>query len=175
MDKEVIVGHNTDINGFEFAIKHINLNLINKKVFILGAGGVVPSIIFALIRMKVSKIILSNRTKQKAEELKKLFKKLIIIDWGEVPEFDMVINATSLGLNPDDKINIDFSKVTKNKFFYDVIYNPRKTEFLKIGEKLGCKTENGKMMFIYQAQASFKVWHNIEPTINDEVIKLLDK
>mgnify|MGYP001593980344 CR=1 FL=1 len=65
-------------------------------------------------------------------------------------------------------------QVGKNKFFYDVIYSPNITNFLKTGKKLGNKTENGKLMFIYQALAAFNIWHNIYPEINDEVIKLLD-
>ena len=86
----------------------------------------------------------------------------------------MIINATSVGLNKDDQINLDFSKVGKDKFFYDVIYNPKETNFLKIGKRMGNKTENGKLMFIYQAFTAFKVWHGVEPEINNEVIKLLD-
>ena len=58
--------------------------------------------------MNVDKIILSNRTREKAEELKKLFKDLIILDWGELTEFDMIINATSIGLNKNDNFEIDF-------------------------------------------------------------------
>jgi shikimate dehydrogenase len=168
------IGHNTDIDGFELSIKNLKVNLTDKKILILGAGGVVSSIIFALNKMRVSEITISNRTKDKAENLKLLFKNLKIVDWGELPEFDMVINATSLGLKKDDKINIDFSKVGKNKFFYDVIYSPNITNFLKTGKELGNKTENGKLMFIYQALAAFNIWHNIYPEINDEVIKLLD-
>ena len=168
------IGHNTDIDGFELSIKNLKVNLTDKKILILGAGGVVSSIIFALNKMRVSEITISNRTKDKAENLKLLFKNLKIVDWGELPEFDVVINATSLGLKKDDKINIDFSKVGKNKFFYDVIYNPHITNFLKTGKELGNKTENGKLMFIYQALAAFNIWHNIYPEINDEVIKLLD-
>ena len=124
--------------------------------------------------MKVSRILVSNRTKDRAKNLKSLFKDLEIVDWGNVPQFDMIINATSLGLNKNDEINLDLSKVGQNKFFYDVIYSPTETNFLKIGKRLGNKTENGKMMFIYQASAAFKVWHGINPVINDEVIKLLD-
>ena len=70
-EKNKVVGHNTDVAGFELALKRINYNVQNKKIFILGAGGVVSSIIFALKKMKPAKIILSNRTKLKAEELKK--------------------------------------------------------------------------------------------------------
>ena len=76
-----IVGDNTDIGGFEYGLKHINYNVQNKKVFILGAGGVVPSIILALKKLGVFKISLSNRTKEKAVELKKIHKDLEVINW----------------------------------------------------------------------------------------------
>ena len=160
-----IVGDNTDIGGFEYGLKHINYDVKNKKVFILGAGGVVPSIILALKKLGVFKISLSNRTKEKAVELKKIYKDLEVINWGECIDFDMIINATSLGLKNEDRIKLDFEKIKSDKLFYDVIYNPSKTNFLLKGEELGNKIENGKMMFIYQAQLSFKIWHNILPKI----------
>ena len=174
LDNDKVVGHNTDISGFEIGIINSKFEVAGKKIFILGAGGVVPSIIYALNKMKASEITISNRTKDKAESLKSLFKNLKIIDWGNIPEFDIIINATSLGLNKNDQINLDFSKIGKNKFFYDIIYNPKETNFLKIGKKMGNKIENGKLMFIYQAFTAFKVWHGVEPEINNEVIKLLD-
>jgi len=174
LDNDKLVGHNTDISGFELGMKNSKFKVIGKKILILGAGGVVPSIIFALNKMRASSITVSNRTKHKAESLKSFFNNIIIADWGKVPEFDMIINATSLGLNKDDKINLDLSKVGKNKFFYDVIYNPKETNFLKTGKKMGNQTENGKLMFIYQAFTAFKVWHGVEPKINNAVIKLLD-
>ena len=174
LDDDKIVGHNTDIEGFERSITDSKLDVINKKILLLGAGGVAPSLIFALNKMKVSKIIISNRTRSKAESLKDLFKNLEIVDWGEVPEFDIIINATSIGLRNDDKINLDTSKIGKNKFFYDVIYKPNETNFLKTGKKLGNRTENSKLMFVYQALAAFKVWHRIQPIVNKELIKILD-
>ena len=112
-----LVGHNTDIAGFTKAIKDLNFNIEGKKIFILGAGGVVPSIIFALNKMNVSKIIISNRTKKKAEDLKSQFHNLEIWDWGDIDDFDVIINATSLGLNKET-INLDFSKFANNKLFY---------------------------------------------------------
>ena len=170
-----IVGHNTDIEGFEHSIKSLKLNLVNKKALILGAGGVVSSIIFALNKMKISEIIISNRTKRKAENLKDLFKNLKIIDWGEIPEVDIIINATSIGLKKNDLLNLDISKLGKNKLFYDVIYKPDETNFLKEGKKLGNRTENGKLMFIYQALAAFNVWHGIQPKIDEKIFKLLEE
>jgi len=167
-----IIGDNTDVGGFERSLKHINYNIKNKKVFILGAGGVVPSIILALKKLGASKIVLSNRTEKKAKDLKKIHTDLEIIAWGENTDFDMIINATSLGLKADDQIKLDFSKTGSDKLFYDVIYNPTRTNFLLKGKELGNKIENGKMMFIYQAQLAFKIWHNILPKIDN---KLLDK
>ena len=174
LDNDIVVGHNTDIGGFELGIINSKFEVAGKKIFILGAGGVVPSIIFALNKMKASEITISNRTKDKAESLKNLFKNLKIIDWGDIPEFDMIINATSLGLNKNDQIDLDFSEIGTNKFFYDVIYNPKETNFLKTGKKMGNEIENGKLMFIYQAFMAFEIWHGVEPEINNEVIKLLD-
>ena len=124
--------------------------------------------------MKAFKIILSNSTKQKAEDLKKIYSDLEIIDWGQITDFDMIINATSLGLKNNDQIQLDLSKVGKGKLFYDLIYNPTKTNFLLEGEKKGNQIENGKMMFIYQAHQAFTIWHKILPEVDDETIKLLD-
>jgi len=172
MDK--VIGDNTDVGGFESALQNINYNVKGKRAFILGAGGVAPSIILALKKMGASKIILSNRTKQKAEDLKKIYPELNLVNWGDVPEFDIIINATSLGLKENDTIKLDYSVIGPNKFFYDIIYNPSKTKFLSKGKELGNQIENGKTMFAYQAQLAFKIWHNIEPKIDEKVLKLLE-
>ena len=173
LTNDILVGHNTDISGFTNAIKDLNFNIKGKKIFILGAGGVVPSIIFALNKMNVSEIIISNRTRQKADDLKSQFNEINIVNWGEVPNFDMIINATSLGLK-NETINLNISNIGDDKLFYDVIYNPSETNFLKEGKKLGNQIENGKLMFIYQALEAFKLWHNIEPSVNNEVLDLLE-
>ena len=69
---------------------------------------------------------------------------------------------------------MDYENIGSDKLFYDLIYNPNETDFLKKGKKLDNKTENGKMMFIYQAHQAFTIWHKIMPAIDDEIIKLLD-
>jgi len=173
-EEDKIIGHNTDIAGFELALRYINYDVKRKKALILGAGGVSPSIILALKNMGCENIYLTNRTSKKAEKIKETFNDITIQKWGDIPDFDIVINATSVGLKNDDKIDLDLSKVGNNKLFYDVIYKPNETNFLKVGKKLGNKTENGKMMFIYQALGAFKLWHGIQPKIDTEVIKILD-
>ena len=179
-----VVGANTDIYGFEASLAYQNFELKNKKIFILGAGGVVSSLIYVLKKFGVEKITISNRTKKKVEDLKKIYSDLEVIDWGQNIEFDMIINATSLGLGENDKIGLDFSgleyidpigsyknkndkkkKVNSTKLFYDVIYmhGDKKTDFLLTGKKLGYETMDGSLMFLHQAAESFRMWHETQP------------
>ena len=183
--KDKVVGYNTDKPGFAQTIRELfpNKNSImprpleEKNIFILGAGGVTSSIICAL-EDSGAKIFLSNRTKKKAEELKKKYIKIEILDWGKRPPVcDIVINTTSIGLTNNEKIKIDFSDCNgdKNKLFYDLIYNPKETNFLKEARLRGNKNINGQRMFLNQAVHAFNLWTNITPEIDDEVLKLLDR
>ena len=166
-----IIGHNTDVAGFELGLRHTKINVLHKAVLILGAGGVVPSIIYSLLSMGCKKIFLSNRTIEKAVIIKKKFNDVEILKWGEIPDFDIIINATSVGLN-NDSLGLNFN--VKDKIFYDVIYNPKETQFLKKAKENGNRVENGKFMFIYQANQSFSIWNKVIPKIDDEVLKILE-
>jgi len=182
--KNKIVGYNTDEPGFDLTVRELFQNtkdnmmsttLQGKNIFVLGAGGVTSSIICAL-ENKGAKIFLSNRTKTKAEELKKKHTEIKVLDWGKRPLIcDIVINTTSIGLIKNEKIDIDFSDCNgdKNKLFYDLIYNPKETNFLKEARLRGNNTINGQRMFLNQATYAFNLWTNIRPEIDDEVIKLL--
>tara|TARA_B110000211_G_C14072545_1_gene550582 strand:- start:2117 stop:2878 length:762 start_codon:yes stop_codon:yes gene_type:complete len=184
--KNKVVGYNTDEAGFALTMRELFPNpndsmmptaLQGKNIFILGAGGVTSSIVDAL-QHKGAKIFLSNRTKKKAEELKRKYTKIEVLDWGKRPSVcDIVINTTSIGLAKDEKINIDFSDCVgdKNKLFYDLIYNPKETNFLKEARLRGNNIMNGQRMFLNQAIYAFNLWTNITPEIDDGVIKLLDR
>ena len=180
-------GYNTDTEGFKKSLEDKSINYENKNIFILGAGGVTSSILKAFIET-AKKIYITNRTKKKAEELKKLGDTLLttlkrekeiieIIDWGKKPKIcDIVVNTTSVGLIKDQNLDLDFKDYENNKnaLFYDLIYNPEETNFLKEAKLRGNKTMNGKIMFLRQAQIAFKIWTNISPEIDDKVIRLLD-
>ena len=165
-----IIGHNTDVAGFELSLRHSKINVLHKSILILGAGGVVPSIIYSLLSMGCKKIFLSNRTTEKAENIKKKFNEVEVLKWGKIPDFDIVINATSVGLKGD---SLDLDLNTKNKIFYDIIYNPKETQFLKKAKENGNRIENGIFMFIYQANQSFSIWNNVIPKIDEEVLNIL--
>ena len=183
-----VVGYNTDTLGFlrtvhdyyNFTTPEAVVDVPRRDFFILGAGGVTASIITPL-QFLVGKypgvIWVSNRTKKNANQLKKLFPKIKLIEWGELPPIfcDIVVNTTSVGLKKDDKININFTNTDKKTLFYDLIYNPKETNFLRDARLKGNKTINGQMMFLVQAREAFRIWTNITPQIDDEVIKLINK
>lgn len=188
-EEDKVVGYNTDQGGFEISLSKNNWKPEGKKILIIGAGGVTPSILSTFVKTKGdNKIYLCNRTRNKAEELKEHWDKIVnlsglkkntieIVDWGKKIELcDLVINTTSVGLSKDENINFDFSGYDNNKdaLFYDLIYNPKETNFLKKAKLRGNRTMNGKLMFLWQAQLAFKMWTGKSPEINDEVIDLLD-
>lgn len=188
-ENDKVVGYNTDQQGFEISLEENDWDCKDKKILIIGAGGVTPSILSTFIKADgAEKIYLSNRTRSKAEELKKFWDKAIdfyqmkkdtieIIDWEKKSELcDLIINTTSVGLTKDEKLNFDFSDYNNKKdvLFYDLIYNPKETNFLKDARIRGNRTMNGKMMFLWQAHLAFKMWTGVSPTIDEEVIKLLD-
>ncbi len=168
-----IHGDNTDVYGFEKSIKNNQISLEGKSVLIFGAGGVVPSIIFALINLNVKKIFVSNRTLKNAELLKKKFDIIQIVQWGTIVNCDLYINSTSAGLKEGDSLGLNFNNLNQSKIFYDVIYNPSKTTFLSEAEKNGHKIINGREMFLYQAQKAFDLWHNLLPDVDGKLIKYL--
>tara|TARA_Y100000768_G_C23899029_1_gene644104 strand:+ start:91 stop:888 length:798 start_codon:yes stop_codon:yes gene_type:complete len=173
MKEGKIYGDNTDVYGFEKSITINELELKNKKILIFGAGGVVPSIIYGLMKMQIGKLYVSNRTMKNAEKLKEQFGFIEILEWGEVKDCDLFINSTSLGLKKDDKFQINFKNLKGNKVFYDLIYNPSKTLFLSEPEKMGHKIINGREMFLYQAQKAFNLWTDITPKIDKKLIDFL--
>ena len=175
LENNKLVGHNTDIAGFELAIRHIKFDTSNKNFLILCAGGVVPSVISALKNLNTKNIFLMNRTKEKAQKIKEKLEYIEIIDWGDIRDFDMIINATSLGLNKEDDLGLNFESIKKKILFYDLIYNPKETKFLKSARQMMHIVENGKMMFIYQAHQSFTLWHKVMPNIDKETITIVNE
>ena len=172
-----VVGENTDVFGLQAAyLKEIENNL-NKKALVIGAGGVSPSVVLSVQKSGIRNISITNRTKEKCIFLKNRFKFLNIISWenlvSEIKNFDIIINATSLGLKNSDEFNFNFTNTKKDVVYIDTIYNPLETKTLKYLKEEGKKVFNGLDMFIYQGQKSFYLWNKINPEIDDELIELL--
>jgi shikimate dehydrogenase len=173
-----IIGENTDVYGLQAAyLKEID-NDPNKKSLVIGAGGVSPSVILSLQKSGIKSISITNRTNEKCIFLKKKFNHINILPWdrleNEIKNFDIIVNATSLGLKNGEDFNFNFSK-TKNEVIYiDTIYNPLETKTYKHLKEEGKKVFNGLDMFIYQGQKSFYLWNKINPEIDDGLIELLN-
>ena len=174
-----IVGSNTDVFGFEQGfINKLNIqNLEQSRVLILGAGGVTSSVIFALAKKNIKQIAISNRTIKKAEDIKKRFPFIEIVEWESIEtiaeEVDIIINATSLGLINGSDFKQEFNTIKPSLIYYDVIYNPKETKMIKNFKKKNIKTYNGLEMFIYQGQKSFYLWNKTKPELDQELKKNL--
>ncbi len=178
LDNDKVIGENTDVFGLQAAyLKEID-NCSSKNTLVIGAGGVSPSIIFSLKKSGVQNISITNRTNEKCIFLKKKFSYLSILPWNdlekEIKNFDIIINATSLGLKGGDDFNFNFSNTRKDVIYIDTIYNPLETKTYKYLKEEGRKVFNGLDMFIYQGQKSFYLWNKINPEIDDGVIELLN-
>ena len=176
-ETNTIIGENTDVFGLQAAyLKEID-NAESKKALIIGAGGVCPSVIFSLQKSKIKNISIINRTYEKSLFLKKKFKFINVLKWesvrNEISKFDIIINATSLGLKGGSDFNFNFENVMNSLVYIDTIYNPLETKTLKFLKEKKIKTFNGLKMFIHQGQKSFYLWNKINPEINDELINLL--
>ena len=177
-DSNSLVGENTDVFGLQAAYLKEITNAKNKKALIIGAGGVSPSVIFSLQKSKIKNVSIVNRTYEKSIFLKKKFNFLNILEWKslkqEIRKFDIIINATSLGLNSNDEFNSDFSNFKKNMVYIDTIYNPAETKMIKYFKSNKVRTYNGLNMFIYQGQKAFYLWNKINPEVDEELLKLLE-
>ncbi len=176
-DKGTIVGENTDVFGLQAAyLKEVD-NITKKKAIVIGSGGVSPSVILSLEKSGVKNVSITNRTEEKCFFLKKKFKYLNIISWQNLKEelenFDIIINATSLGLKNGQDFNFNFDRVKDDSIYIDTIYNPLETKTLKFLKEKNIKVFNGLDMFIYQGQKSFYLWNKVNPEIDQTLIELL--
>ena len=172
-DNKDWIGTNTDIDGFIYPLK--NLNLIKKSSLILGSGGAARSVIQGLIKLKLSKITIISRKKNSLNELITNFKNDIEIKGllstnneinNLIQETDLIINTTPVGMS--NTINIDelpfgqgfWDSINSKTIVYDLIYNPSPTPFLKFCDKKGCMTIDGTQMLIAQGAKSLSFWTN---------------
>ena len=176
-NENFVVGENTDVFGLQAAYLKEIISVENKKALVIGAGGVSPSVIFSLQKSKIKEISIINRTYEKSNFLKKRFNFLKVLEWKslkrEITKFDIIINATSLGLKNGKDFDFDFEDVKNDLIYIDTIYNPIKTKTIRFLNEKEIKTFNGLNMFIYQGQKSFYLWNKIYPEIDTQLVNLL--
>lgn len=150
-----LLGYNTDVIGFEQTFIK-NKTAKHTSALILGSGGASKAVSFVLTKYNIKHKFVSRTTRTKKCLLYEDINKKII------KEYNIIINCTPLGTYPNiiNIPNIPYKYLSSNHFLYDLVYNPSKTLFLKMGENKGACIKNGLEMLYLQAEASWKIWNN---------------
>jgi len=178
--EDEIIGYNTDYHGIGMLFDKNNIIVKNKKAVILGNGGVAATMVYYLLKQGITEVTVVTRDVIKVKGNSK-FDDCSIISYDEIQdikESDIVVNCTPLGMYPNLQ-NSPIEKKYMGKFSVavDMIYNPKKTLFLKYAEQVGLKAVNGLYMLVGQATSAQEIWNDIKipKCIIDEIYEELNK
>ena len=138
---------------------------------ILGAGGAARAVISALLDAGVTEILLSNRTRPKADALRAEFgSRLKIVDWVQagniLEEAATVVNTTSLGMTGAAEFRVPLDGLRRGAVVTDLVYAPLRTRLLDVADEMGCVTVDGLGMLLHQAVPAFERWFGVRPEVD---------
>lgn len=138
---------------------------------VLGAGGAARAVIASLADAGVPEIVLTNRTRVRAERLKEDFgQRVRVVDWVQaanaLEEAALVVNTTSLGMTGQPDLRVPLDGLHKGQVVTDLVYNPLKTKLLQKAERAGCTTVDGLGMLLHQAVPGFERWFGARPVVD---------
>ena len=175
-----IYADNTDGYGFlqNIKCKYNDWSAGEGTSVVFGAGGASRAILGALIEDGANEVILANRTRSRADQLRSDFgAKIKVVDWMKVQNYlsdaSTVINATSLGMDGKAELPIPLQGLKKNTLVTDIVYTPLNTPLLENAVKRGCRTVDGLGMLIHQAIPGFERWFGMKPDVSENLRKLL--
>lgn len=151
-----LIGNMFDGLGFVGGLRSQGYEPAGKKVLLLGAGGAASAIAFALAEAGVSTLAIANRTKRKAQQITERVAKrypdlTLLVAESDPKGYQIIINSTSLGMNPDDQLPIAFPEnLTPEMIVADIIMKPETTALLEVAEKHGCLIHYGRHMLDQQ-------------------------
>jgi shikimate dehydrogenase len=165
---EKLIGYNTDISGFLASLNEVQFNPKGKVALLIGAGGAAFSVAVALAQAKIAKIMVLNRTLKKAEKLKGRLKQnfslnVTVVKEAEdvasfIDEVNLVVNATSVGMQNNPGLPLPQKFIKKGQVIYDLIYAPVETELIRLAKAKGCQSINGLSMLVHQGAKAFEIW-----------------
>ena len=178
----VIYADNTDGYGFlqNIKSKYKDWSARDGITVVFGAGGASRAILAALIEDGASDIILANRTRSRADQLRsELGAKIKVVEWMKIQNYlseaSTIINTTSLGMVGKTDLPIPLNALKKNTLVTDIVYTPIETHLLATAAKMGCRTVDGLGMLIHQAIPGFERWFGIKPGDSQALRELLIK
>ncbi len=180
-----LFGYNTDVSGFLTAIKEeLRFNPEGKTALVLGAGGAARGVVFALAHTHAGKIMIHNRTQTRAQGLQEhvssyfpeteIDSTVSLTDL-KAAKIDLVVNATSCGMEKQDPLPMDLHALNHKAAVYDLVYSPGETRFLKIAKALRLPCANGLGMLAAQAALSFELWTGKKDGVRSRMLEAVKK
>jgi shikimate dehydrogenase len=172
------IGMNTDAFGFITNIKTARPGFIftGCTALVLGAGGASRAVIHGLLEEGAAKILLTNRTREKAEMLATA-PQIEVFDWEDrhdrLGEADLLINTTSLGMSGQPPLDLALALLPKKALVTDIVYAPLQTDLLKKAEIQGNQTVTGIGMLLHQARPAFRAWFGVMPDVTPALERLV--
>jgi len=169
----ILKGYNTDMDGFLEPFKKKKLNIVNTKILLLGAGGAARAIVAGFAKEKANSITIANRTLENGNNLSEFAKKIglssnaiKIEDVNNyVKDFDIIVNATSVGLK-NEASPISLEGINEKTIVYDIVYMPINTDFIKKAKERNAIVIFGYEMLLGQAARAFEIWHDMKAPYN---------
>jgi shikimate dehydrogenase len=181
-----LFGYNTDGKGAMIALQENGVDPEEKRLLLLGAGGAAKAIAFQAAQ-EVDELVILNRTSQKAKQLAELINK----QFGtkvkgttlsakalkeELETTDILVNATSVGMNPDvDATPVPAELLHSDLCVMDIVYNPLETKLMKDAKSTGARVVSGLEMLLYQGAVAFEIWTNCPAPVDVMKKAALDK
>jgi len=161
-------GYNTDGIGFMLSLEELNINIDDKKVLVVGAGGASRAIGYYICK-RAHKLFIYGRTKEKVlrliNDLRRINDNIYLHEnLDDLSEFDMIVNTTPLGLKDEDTLPFNIGLLRANQIVYDLIY--KDTRLIKEAKEKGCIAINGKGMLLWQGVKAFEKWTGISPPVD---------
>ena len=150
-----LIGHNTDVFGFQKSLEGIINPDVHQKALVLGTGGSSKAVKFALSNLGIEFLSISRKPAASSLSYEQITEQII-------QSHKLIINTTPLGMFPNlvEAPPLPYQFISKDHLLFDLIYNPEKTLFLKKGEEQGATIKNGLEMLVLQAEESWRIWNN---------------
>lgn len=183
VEERRLTGRNTDAYGYAESLREADLSRIDGHAIVLGAGGAARAIVFALHGLGVRRIVIANRSRGRAEALKRDASKLqgleiVVTDWRHAMDHakgaGLLVNTTALGMIGQAPLDIDLSKLEAHCAVSDIVYRPLRTPLLTAAALRGHRTVEGLGMLLHQAAPAFEAWFGVRPKVTAELRRKLE-
>ncbi len=168
-----LCGDNSDVTGFAANLDDFVAGWDRQAAaaIVIGAGGAARAVVYSLIQRGVGRVLIVNRTLERAERLAAQFgARARATPWKDLPQYlsgaDMLVNATSAGMSGRSPLHIDLAPLPKDAIVADIVYVPLQTPLIRAAEARGLRVVGGLGMLLHQAATGFERWFGVRPQVS---------